>query len=66
MTACHSLVVTGGSPIVDVKNDMESGRQAGVSTAAVLWGPFTREHLTGSQPDHWLERPSDLMALFGD
>lgn len=50
----------------DSVHDMESGRQAGVSTAAVLWGPFTREHLTGSQPDHWLERPSDLMALFGD
>ncbi len=50
----------------DSVHDMESGRQAGVSTAAALWGPFTREHLTGSQPDHWLERPSDLMALFGD
>ncbi|HEX9895261.1 MAG TPA: HAD-IA family hydrolase [Gemmatimonadales bacterium] len=50
----------------DSLHDMESGRAAGVATAAVLWGPFDRDHLRRSEPDYWLERPSDLLALVGD
>ena len=45
----------------DSIHDMESGRAAGVLTAAVLWGPFGREHLQGTRPDYWLERPEQLM-----
>jgi pyrophosphatase PpaX len=47
----------------DSIHDMHSGRAAGVRTAAVLWGPFGRSHLEGAQPDYWLERPEELLAL---
>jgi pyrophosphatase PpaX len=47
----------------DSVHDMRSGRAAGVRTAAVLWGPFGRSHLEGAQPDHWLERPEELLQL---
>jgi phosphoglycolate phosphatase-like HAD superfamily hydrolase len=42
---------------------MQSGRAAGVLTAAVLWGPFGRSHLEGARPDYWLERPEELVEL---
>ena len=47
----------------DSVHDMESGRAAGVRTAAVLWGPFGREDLERTQPDYWLERPADIPRL---
>ena len=47
----------------DSIHDMESGRAAGVRTGAVLWGPFDRAHLEGTRPDHWLERPADLLTV---
>lgn len=50
----------------DSTHDMRSGRAAGVRTAAVLWGPFTREQLEPTEPDFWLERPGDLLSLVGD
>jgi len=49
--------------IGDSIHDMEAGRAAGVLTAAVLWGPFGRDHLQGSRPDYWLERPDQLLSL---
>jgi pyrophosphatase PpaX len=48
----------------DSIHDMRSGRAAGVRTAAALWGPFGRGHLESTQPDYWLETPSDLVRLF--
>ena len=56
--AASSAVYVG-----DSIHDMESGRAAGVETAAVLWGPFGRAHLEGTAPDHWLETPADLLRL---
>lgn len=47
----------------DSIHDMESGRAAGVRTAAALWGPFGRPDLECSAPDFWLERPADLTLL---
>jgi len=47
----------------DSRHDLESGRAAGVATAAVLWGPFDRAHLADLAPDYWLERPEDLATL---
>jgi pyrophosphatase PpaX len=47
----------------DSIHDMQSGRAAGVHTAAVLWGPFGREHLEGASPDYWLETPQDLVRM---
>ena len=48
----------------DSRHDMESGRAAGVTTAAVLWGPFDRAHLEDLSPDYWLEKPADLRQLY--
>jgi pyrophosphatase PpaX len=47
----------------DSIHDMQSGRAAGVLTAAALWGPFGRSHLDDAAPDFWLESPSDLPRL---
>jgi pyrophosphatase PpaX len=47
----------------DSVHDMRCGRQAGVRTAAVLWGPFGRSHLEASEPDYWLDTPEDLLRL---
>ncbi|MGH7525206.1 MAG: HAD-IA family hydrolase [Gemmatimonadales bacterium] len=47
----------------DSIHDMQSGRAAGVQTAAVLWGPFGRSHLEGASPDYWIERPEELVRL---
>ena len=47
----------------DSVHDMRSGRAAGVDTAAALWGPFGREDLATTEPDHWLEGPDDLRRL---
>ena len=49
--------------IGDSVHDMESGRAAGVRTAAVLWGPFVREQLAHTRPDYWLEKPEQLETL---
>jgi pyrophosphatase PpaX len=49
--------------IGDSVHDMHSGRAAGVRTAAVLWGPFTRTDLASTRPDYWLEKPADLLSL---
>jgi pyrophosphatase PpaX len=48
----------------DSRHDMESGRAAGVKTAAVLWGPFDRAHLADLAPDYWLEKPQQLRELY--
>ncbi len=47
----------------DSIHDMQSGRAAGVRTAATLWGPFGRSQLEGARPDYWLETPADLVRL---
>jgi pyrophosphatase PpaX len=49
----------------DSVHDMHSGRAAGVKTAAVLWGPFGRADLEPSNPDHWIERPQEILQLIG-
>lgn len=52
--------------IGDSRHDIESGRAAGVKTAAALWGPFDRLHLEDLDPDYWLERPADITLLMPD
>ncbi|HKH83711.1 MAG TPA: HAD-IA family hydrolase [Gemmatimonadales bacterium] len=49
----------------DSVHDMNSGRSAGVLTAAALWGPFGRDQLEAAKPDYWLETPADLVRLVG-
>ncbi len=43
--------------------DLQSGRAAGVDTAAALWGPFERSQLEPGAPDYWLEDAGSLLAL---
>lgn len=49
--------------IGDSAHDIESGRAAGVATAAVSWGPFPRQLLEAVGPSHWIERPEQLLEL---
>ncbi|MFW6084887.1 MAG: HAD-IA family hydrolase [Gemmatimonadota bacterium] len=49
--------------IGDSVHDMRSGRAAGVLTAAVLWGPNSRETLQVAEPDLWMEEPAMLSRL---
>jgi pyrophosphatase PpaX len=51
--------------IGDSVHDMRCGRDAGVLTAAVLWGPFGRGDLESASPDYWLETPEELLELLG-
>jgi pyrophosphatase PpaX len=66
LKAVDELGVTPGQTVFvgDSRHDMESGRAAGVKTAAVLWGPFDRPHLEDLSPDYWLEKPQDLRELY--
>lgn len=63
--ALEALGVTAERAVFvgDSLHDMHAGRAAGVATAAVLWGPFAREHLAPAEPDHWLETPAALTHL---
>lgn len=47
----------------DSTHDMESGRAAGVHTAAVLWGPFSRTALEATRPNSVIESPRSLRSL---
>ena len=65
----HALARLGGiAPgravfVGDSVHDIRSGNAAGVSTAAALWGPSTREDLTASGPTHWLRDFGDVRTL---
>jgi len=65
LAALERLEVTARAAIYigDSPHDLRSGRAAGTATAAVAWGPFARADLEACEPDHWLEQPSDLLAL---
>ena len=58
-SAPEETVFIGDSP-----HDMIAGRAAGVRIAAASWGLFTREALTPSAPDDWLEQITDVLGLF--
>jgi pyrophosphatase PpaX len=49
----------------DSPHDMAAGRAAGVTTVAALWGPFSRPQLAPSEPDHYIERMSELLPIVG-
>ena len=56
--SAERAVMVGDSP-----HDLASGRSAGAKTAAVAWGPFSREELLATKPEHWLEEPRDIARL---
>jgi len=47
----------------DSPHDLVAGRAAGVLTAAVSWGPFTRADLEATAPDFWIASWDELTAL---
>jgi pyrophosphatase PpaX len=49
--------------IGDSPHDIAAGREAGVITAGVLWGPFGREDLTQASADYLLESPVEILTL---
>ena len=51
-------VFVGDSP-----HDLVAGREAGVATAAVAWGPFSHSVLARHTPDHWIDEPGQLETL---
>lgn len=64
----HALRLLGLPPsravfIGDSTHDMHAGRAAGVVTAAATWGPYSREELLPTQPDHWLEAMPEVPVL---
>jgi pyrophosphatase PpaX len=56
-TAAGSIYV-GDSPF-----DIQAGAAAGMTTAAVAWGVFSRDVLLAAGPDFWLDEPRELLAL---
>jgi len=59
------VTARGAMFVGDSTHDMRCGRAAGVLTAAALWGPYTRAQLEPTEPDMWLEKPGDLLAVLG-
>jgi len=49
--------------IGDSRFDLAAGRDAGVLTAAALWGPFERRDLASYRPDYWLSKPADIATF---
>jgi len=51
-------IYVGDSPV-----DIVAGRAAGMATAAVDWGVFSREELLAVEPDFYVATPAELLAL---
>jgi pyrophosphatase PpaX len=56
----HRALFVGDSP-----HDIAAGREAGVDTAACLWGPFDRARIAEEKPTHWLDTFDDLLRVCG-
>lgn len=63
--ALERLGVEAGESVFigDSPHDIAAGRDAGVATAGVLWGPFGREELTLASADFLLESPIAILTL---
>jgi pyrophosphatase PpaX len=49
--------------IGDAPADIVAGAAAGLTTAAVTWGLFSRDDLLAAKPTHVLETPEQIVAL---
>ena len=49
--------------IGDSIHDVVAGRAAGMTTVAVLWGPFEREVLEAVTPHYLVREPAELLGL---
>jgi phosphoglycolate phosphatase len=64
------LVANGLNPdsaimVGDREVDISAAKGNNIASVGVLWGFGSRSELQKAQPDHLLERPEDLLALFG-
>jgi pyrophosphatase PpaX len=57
----HRALFVGDSP-----HDIAAGRDAGIDTAACLWGPFDRSQIEKERPTWWLESFDDLLRICQD
>jgi len=66
LAVCAALGVSPRRALMvgDTVRDVEAGRAAGMTTAAVLYGLGDRDALLGAAPDHLLEDMEDLLALW--
>jgi pyrophosphatase PpaX len=68
---CLQRLAAAGAPpqaagaiyIGDSPFDIQAGHAAGMATAAVTWGIFSRTVLELADPDYVLERPGDVVRL---
>jgi pyrophosphatase PpaX len=65
LAALERLGMSAGDAVFigDSPHDIAAGREAGVTTAGVLWGPFAREELTLASADFLLESPAEILDL---
>jgi pyrophosphatase PpaX len=56
----HTALFVGDSP-----HDIAAGRDAGIDTAACLWGPFDRGRIAEERPTYWLDSFDDLLRICG-
>jgi len=56
----HEVLFVGDSPY-----DLQSGRAAGVHTAAATWGPHPRAVLEAERPNYVLDRFRDVLTACG-
>ncbi len=66
----RSLVANGLTPgnavmIGDREVDISAAKGNSITSVGVLWGFGSRSELRQAQPDHLLETPQELLALFG-
>jgi len=54
----EGAVYVGDSPF-----DIQAGKAAGMATAAVTWGIFSRAALEETAPDYVLERPAEVVEV---
>lgn len=47
----------------DSHHDVLCGRNAGVRTAGITWGPFDRRHLEQVNPDYYCDTPADVVRI---
>ncbi len=64
LTACAALGAPPSSAVYvgDTGVDMQAARAANVRSIAVTWGFRDRSALETAKPDHWAERPEDILA----
>jgi pyrophosphatase PpaX len=68
----HALERLGSPPrsrtvfVGDSVHDMRAGNAAGVSTAAALWGPSTRDQLAPGTPTWWMHDFRDLPPIVAE